>query len=450
MGGTPQQGGGSFFSPARSRWSPMAKNANGAKIKRHPTVVADVEVASSKGSRKPRQANKLISPRSGSLSAAKSSAATHPTSSAPPTTPTSPKKPARSVGTGMNDERPWDFGSGGWGNSMYRRRVEPDKRVLLGVLCRRQLTVFARRSSADRLHRSRYNKTHLTSSRRQPRRDRRDASERVQVAHERGLGVGRGWRCSPNLVDLVEAVALQIPILSRRVMRSIGTITRREQRAESPIGGLSSRERVFMPEPWGAFLVWPNVIAAPPRLMAGLAHDVVGPTRRIRGVCDVVVSKGLCHWRRGDQFRASQRTSPTPASIILLDIVPPKPTEKDDTSSKAFRADRFALSGKDAILKSKPSLLFTKRDADFIEVGNLDDDLGRAAECDLVIEVVLEHLDVEQKLFPPRWSGEARHDRHLEHSGLSIAGMVDGRSDAFKKPTVTASTRSAVCRSLES
>jgi 3-hydroxyacyl-CoA dehydrogenase len=119
--------------------------------------------------------------------------------------------------------------------------------------------------------------------------------------------------------------------------------------------------------------------------------------------------------------------------VILLDIVPPKPTEKDDPSSKAFR-NRFALSGKDAILKSKPSLLFTKRDADLIEVGNLDDDLGRAAECDLVIEVVLERLDVKQKLFA-RLDGLVKPGTIVTSntSGLSIAGMVDGRSDAFKK-----------------
>jgi 3-hydroxyacyl-CoA dehydrogenase len=119
--------------------------------------------------------------------------------------------------------------------------------------------------------------------------------------------------------------------------------------------------------------------------------------------------------------------------VILLDIVPPKPTEKDDTASKAFK-NRFAIGGKDNIVKSKPSLLFTKKDADLIEVGNLDDDLGRAAECDLVIEVVLERLDVKQKLFA-RLDGIVKPGTIVTSntSGLSIEGMVEGRSDSFKK-----------------
>jgi 3-hydroxyacyl-CoA dehydrogenase len=119
--------------------------------------------------------------------------------------------------------------------------------------------------------------------------------------------------------------------------------------------------------------------------------------------------------------------------VILLDIVPPKPGEKDDTASKAFR-NKFAIGGKDNIIKSKPSLLFTKRDANLIEVGNLDDDLGRAAECDLVIEVVLERLDVKQKLFE-RLDGIVKPGTIVTSntSGLSIEGMLEGRSDGFKK-----------------
>jgi 3-hydroxyacyl-CoA dehydrogenase len=124
--------------------------------------------------------------------------------------------------------------------------------------------------------------------------------------------------------------------------------------------------------------------------------------------------------------------------VILLDIVPPSLSDDDkkagiDVNTKAFR-NRFANGGKDNILKSKPSLLFTKKDADLISTGNLDDDLGRAAECDLVIEVVLERLDVKQKLF-------ARLDEIVKPgtivtsntSGLSVEGMLQGRSESFRK-----------------
>jgi len=119
--------------------------------------------------------------------------------------------------------------------------------------------------------------------------------------------------------------------------------------------------------------------------------------------------------------------------VILLDIVPPKPGPTDDTASKAFK-NKFAIGGKDAIVKSKPSLLFTKRDADLIEIGNLDDDLQRAAECDLVIEVVLERLDVKQKLFA-RLDGIVKPGTVVTSntSGLSIKGMLEGRTDSFRQ-----------------
>jgi 3-hydroxyacyl-CoA dehydrogenase len=124
--------------------------------------------------------------------------------------------------------------------------------------------------------------------------------------------------------------------------------------------------------------------------------------------------------------------------VILLDIVPPTLSEDDkkagiDVDTKAFR-NRFAIGGKDNILKSKPALLFTKKDADLISTGNLEDDLGRAAECDLVIEVVLERLDVKQKLFA-RLDGIVRPGTIVTSntSGLSVEGMLQGRSESFKK-----------------
>ncbi|HEY1097769.1 MAG TPA: 3-hydroxyacyl-CoA dehydrogenase family protein, partial [Myxococcota bacterium] len=124
--------------------------------------------------------------------------------------------------------------------------------------------------------------------------------------------------------------------------------------------------------------------------------------------------------------------------VILLDIVPPSFSDADKAAglkedSKAFR-NKFANGGKDAILKSKPSLLFSKKDAALIETGNLEDNLGRAAECDLVIEVVLERLDVKQKLFA-RLESIVKPGTVVTSntSGLSIEGMLEGRSEDFAK-----------------
>jgi 3-hydroxyacyl-CoA dehydrogenase len=124
--------------------------------------------------------------------------------------------------------------------------------------------------------------------------------------------------------------------------------------------------------------------------------------------------------------------------VLLLDIVPPSFTDADKAaglveSSRAFR-DKFARGGKDAALKSKPALFFSKLDTDLVQVGNLEDDLAKIADCDWVIEVVVENLKIKQNLFA-KLEGVI-HDHAIvtsNTSGLSIEGMVEGRSDSFKK-----------------
>ena len=61
--------------------------------------------------------------------------------------------------------------------------------------------------------------------------------------------------------------------------------------------------------------------------------------------------------------------------VLLLDIVPP-----DGKSAK----NAFAQGGKDKAIKAKPAAFFTARDADKVTVGNFDDDLAAAGQCDLV------------------------------------------------------------------
>lgn len=124
--------------------------------------------------------------------------------------------------------------------------------------------------------------------------------------------------------------------------------------------------------------------------------------------------------------------------VLLLDIVPPTLTDDDkkagvDPKGKAFR-NRFSQGGLDKALANKPALFFTKKDAALVEVGNLEDDLGRVAECDLVVEVVLEKMDVKQQLFE-RLEKVIKPGTIVTSntSGLSIEGMTKGRSAAFTR-----------------
>jgi len=119
--------------------------------------------------------------------------------------------------------------------------------------------------------------------------------------------------------------------------------------------------------------------------------------------------------------------------VLLLDIVPPKAEEGEDTSSIAFK-NKFSQGGFNKAKKAKPAAFLSKNEWSYVEVGNLDDDLEKVKECDWVIEVVIENLGIKQKLFE-KLEGVV-HDEAIvssNTSGMSIKGMLEGRSDSFKE-----------------
>jgi 3-hydroxyacyl-CoA dehydrogenase len=79
---------------------------------------------------------------------------------------------------------------------------------------------------------------------------------------------------------------------------------------------------------------------------------------------------------------------------ILLDIAPPdvKPGAPSGERNKIVRA------GLDAAKKSKPAAFFTPALAEKVSIGNFDEDLGRCAEADWIIEVVAENLEIKRNL----------------------------------------------------
>lgn len=119
--------------------------------------------------------------------------------------------------------------------------------------------------------------------------------------------------------------------------------------------------------------------------------------------------------------------------VVLLDIVPPQAGPGDDTSKRSFR-DKFARGALANLRKQKPSPIFSTAALDLIETGNLEDDLPRLRECDWVVEVVKEELPVKQALFA-RIEPHVRPDAIVSSntSGLSIEGMLQDRSEAFRR-----------------
>ncbi len=83
---------------------------------------------------------------------------------------------------------------------------------------------------------------------------------------------------------------------------------------------------------------------------------------------------------------------------LLLDIVPfdLKDEEKNDPKAR----NRIVQKGLDDALKSRPPLFMDpKNDPQLITTGNLEDDFDKLADCDWIVEVVVENLKIKQDLF---------------------------------------------------
>jgi 3-hydroxyacyl-CoA dehydrogenase len=124
--------------------------------------------------------------------------------------------------------------------------------------------------------------------------------------------------------------------------------------------------------------------------------------------------------------------------VLLLDIVPRELNEKEKASGKSLEdkdvRNRIVNESLQAALKSNPSPIYKKSFADKITTGNFDDDMSGIADCDWTIEVVVERLDIKQKVF----ENVEKHRKEgtlitSNTSGIPIKLMTEGRSEDFKK-----------------
>jgi 3-hydroxyacyl-CoA dehydrogenase len=111
--------------------------------------------------------------------------------------------------------------------------------------------------------------------------------------------------------------------------------------------------------------------------------------------------------------------------VVLLDIVPP--------DGKGGR-NAFAQGAIDKLKKAKPAAFTHARNAILIQTGNFDDDLGKVADADIIIEAIIERLDLKQALFEKLEKIVAPHAIVASNtSGLKISDMLQGRSEQFRK-----------------
>ncbi len=116
--------------------------------------------------------------------------------------------------------------------------------------------------------------------------------------------------------------------------------------------------------------------------------------------------------------------------VLLLDMVP---KEAADSTNKAAR-NKLVNDALQAAVKSNPSPVYHKEALKKITTGNFDDDIKHIANYDWIIEVVVERLDIKQKIFEQ--VEKFRKPGTLitsNTSGIPIHLMAEGRSDDFKK-----------------
>src|ERR1700743_2703591 len=123
---------------------------------------------------------------------------------------------------------------------------------------------------------------------------------------------------------------------------------------------------------------------------------------------------------------------------LLLDMAPKELSEAEKAKNLTLEhpavRNRIVNDALTAAVKSNPSPVYTSSVVSKIRTGNFTDNMKEIADCDWVIEVVVERLDIKQQIFTEvekyRKPGTLISSNT---SGIPIHLMAEGRSDDFKK-----------------
>ncbi|MFB6455234.1 3-hydroxyacyl-CoA dehydrogenase NAD-binding domain-containing protein [Chitinophaga sp. Hz27] len=124
--------------------------------------------------------------------------------------------------------------------------------------------------------------------------------------------------------------------------------------------------------------------------------------------------------------------------VLLLDIAPKELNDAEKKKNLTLESpavrNRIVNDALQAAIKSNPSPVFTKDVVKRIKTGNFTDDMKKIAECDWIIEVVVENLAVKKTVFEQ--VEQFRKPGTLitsNTSGIPIHLMAEGRSEDFQK-----------------
>jgi len=124
--------------------------------------------------------------------------------------------------------------------------------------------------------------------------------------------------------------------------------------------------------------------------------------------------------------------------VLLLDIVPRELNDKEKAKGLTLEdkvvRNRLVNDALTASLKSKPSPIYSKKFAERITTGNLEDDIAKVADVDWIMELVVERLDIKQIVFEKLEKHRTPGTLITSNtSGIPIKFMNKGRSEDFQK-----------------
>lgn len=124
--------------------------------------------------------------------------------------------------------------------------------------------------------------------------------------------------------------------------------------------------------------------------------------------------------------------------VVLLDIQPKELNDKElaaglTTDSPIFK-NRIVNDALQFALKTNPSPIYSKRFVSRISSGNFIDNMSLITDCDWIIEVVIERLDIKKQIFEQvekfRKPGTIISSNT---SGIPIHLMLEGRTEDFQE-----------------
>ncbi|WP_075864543.1 3-hydroxyacyl-CoA dehydrogenase/enoyl-CoA hydratase family protein [Carboxydothermus islandicus] len=124
--------------------------------------------------------------------------------------------------------------------------------------------------------------------------------------------------------------------------------------------------------------------------------------------------------------------------VVLLDIVPFSLTPEEEKKGLTLESPevryRIVRGGLEAAKKASPAAFAVPENADLITIGNLEDDLHLLQDCDWVVEVVVENLEIKKNLFTkiaPYLKPTAIISTNT--SGISVNKMVEHMPKEFRE-----------------